>query len=169
MKQRKIRLIILCVLLSALSLNMYSCMSRQVFADDVSCSDLMDTVETQLPVEFGYKAFGEEHLRYYFEDTKLPDDLCLRYSTASENINEIGIFHTPDAESQEEVVELAEAYLEELQEDQRAFIGSYAPQELPKLDRAEVRTFGNYTVYAILSDEDRALAFDIIESVLEKK
>ena len=61
---------------------------------------------------------------------------------------------------------MVEEYLEELREDQRAFIASYAASELPKLDGAQWRTFGNYTVYAILDEHDRALVFDTVESLL---
>ena len=148
---------------------LFSCQSKQAYADDVTCSDLMTAVEEKISVPYGYKTFSADHLRYYFEDTKLPDDVCLRYSSLSEDLNEIGIFHTSDAASREEIRDLAEDYLEELREDQRSFIASYAADELPKLDGAEVRTFGNYTVYAILDDEDRALAFDTIENLLKVK
>lgn len=160
---------ILCLLTLLSCLSLSACQKKESYADDIPCSELMDAVEDQLPVNFGYETFGGDHLRYYFEDTKLPDDACLRYSVLSEDINEIGIFHTTNAESGEEVKDLAEDYLEELLEDQRAFIASYAPEELPKLERAEIRTFGNYTVYAILDDEDRALAFETIEKKLTKK
>ena len=158
-------LLLLPLLFSSLS----SCGQKMVYADNVSCSELMDAVVEQIPVSFGYEAYGDDHLRYYFEDTTLPDDVCLTYSVASEDINEIGIFHTPDAASREEIYDLAEDYLEELREDKRAFIASYASDELPKLDRAEVRTFGHYTVYAILNDRDRALVFETIEKMLTEK
>ena len=129
----------------------------------------MDTVIEQVPVNFGYETYGDDHLRYYFEDTKLHDDVCLRYSALSEDINEIGIFHTATRHDQEEIRDLAEDYLEDLLEEQSAFIASYAPEELPKLEGAEVRTFGNYTVYAIADDRDRALIFETVEKALRKK
>ncbi len=152
-------LILLCV-------SLFSCSKKAEYSDDVPCSELMDSVEDQIPVNFGYETFGGEHLRYYFNDTELPDDSCLRYSVISEDINEVGIFHTPDDASREEVKRLCEQYIEQLREDQRAFIASYTAEELPKLDGAEVRSFGNYTVYAILSEDDRALAFDTVEKKL---
>ena len=71
--------------------------------------------------------------------------------------------------NQEEIRDLAEDYLEDLLEEQSAFIASYAPEELPKLEGAEVRTFGNYTVYAIADDRDRALIFETVEKALRKK
>ena len=156
-------------LLCCLLLSLVSCKKEQSFSDDVPAAELMDAVVEQIPVNFGYETFGGEHLRYYFEDTKLPDDVCLRYSVLSEDINEIGIFHTTSPQAQEEIKDLSEEYLEELLEDQRAFIASYAPEELPKLERAEVRTFGNYTVFAIADDRDRELIFETVEKKLTEK
>ena len=159
-------LIFLLVIVTLLS----SCGKKnKEYADDVPCAEIADTVEEQIPVDFGYETFGGEHLRYYFEDTKLHDDACLRYTVRSEDIGEFGIFHTPDEESREEIEELCEEYLEDLREEKTAFIESYAPEEVPKLERAEVRSFGNYVAYAILSDDDRKLFFETVEKKLTKQ
>ena len=158
--------IFLCLFLVCATL--VSCSQRKSYANDVPCAELMDAVEDQIPVDFGYETFSGDHLRYYFEDTRLPDDHCLRYSARSEDINEFGIFHAPDDTSREELKRLTEEYLQTLRRDQLAFIASYAPEELPKLKRAEVKVFGNYVAYAILSDEDRALAFETVEKKLIK-
>ncbi len=139
------------------------------YTDDLPCAEIMDTVEEQIPVNFGYETFGGEHVTMYFEDTKLSDDRCLRYSVLSENINEVGIFHTESKEEQKAMEDLCEAYLKELLEEKRAFIASYAPEELPKLENAEVRSFGQYTVYAILDEDDRTLTFETIERLLTQK
>lgn len=160
------------ILLLTVAILLCGCSKKKTtYADDIPCAELADTVEEQIPVDFGYETFGGEHLRYYFEDTKLHDDACLRFTVRSEDIGEFGIFHTPDEESREEIEDLCEDYLEELREEKTTFIESYAPEEVPKLERAEVRSFGNYTVYAILSDSDRKLVFDTVEKELvrEKK
>ncbi len=162
---RIISLSLLCCLL----LSLISCKKEQGFSDDVPTAELMDAVVEQIPVNFGYETFGGEHLRYYFEDTKLHDDACLRYSVLSEDINEIGIFHTTNPHDQDKIKGLAEDYLKELLSDQGAFIASYAPEELPKLEEAEIRTFGNYTVYAIADAPDRELIFETVEKTLRNK
>ena len=156
-------LLSLCCLLS-------SCSKKSLdYADDVPCAEIMDIAERQLPVDFGYETFGSEHLSLYFEGARTADDHCLRYSALSEDINEFGIFHTPDGKSIKETEEMCEEYLEDLWEEKQAFIASYAPEELPKLKDAEVRTFGRYTVYAILDQDDRALLFDTVKKSVEKK
>ena len=156
MKRYLILILVLVTLLSACG------KKEKGYVDDIPCSELADTAEEQIPVDFGYETYGGEHLRYYFEDTKLHDDACLRYTVRSEDISEFGIFHAPNAEARDELEDLCEDYLEDLLEEKSAFIASYAPEELPKLERAEVRTFGNYVTYAILSDSDREIFFDTI-------
>lgn len=165
--KRAIRLTALAVLFLTVALPILSsCKKETSYTDDLSCAEIMDAVEDQIPVNFGYETFGGDHMRYYFEETPLPDDHCLRYSVMNDDINEVGIFHSPDGKSEEEVFRLTEAYLATLREEKQAFIGSYAPEELPKLNDAEVRRFGNYTVYAILSEEDRKLVFETVEKML---
>ena len=160
MKRYFLILLLIVMLLSSCS------QKEKNYADDVPCSELADSVEEQIPVDFGYETFGREHLRYYFEDTKRHDDVCLRYTVRSEDIGEFGIFHAPDAEAREELQDLCEDYLEELREEKSAFIESYAPEEVPKLTDAEVRVFGNYVVFAILSESERTLLFDTVEKKL---
>ena len=163
MKRYLIVLLLMATLLS-------SCAKKEkTYTDDLPCAELADTIEEQIPVDFGYDTYGGEHLRYYFEDTSLHDDVCLRYTVRSEDIGEFGIFHAPDAEVRTELERLCESYLNTLREEKTVFIASYAPEEVPKLENAEVRTFGNYVVYAILSDADRALLFDTVEKALSKQ
>ena len=57
---------------------------------------------------------------------------------------------------------------ESFDEEQRAFISSYAPQQVTKLDHAEVRVIGRYVIYTILSPEDTRSAFDTVEQMLKK-
>ena len=167
-RMKPILALLICASLIA-TLFLPSCAKKDSYADDVPCAELADAVEDQIPVDFGYETLGGDHLRYYFSDTKRHDDVCLRYSVRSENINEFGIFHTPDEESRQEIQRLTETYLEQLRDDQSAFIASYAPEELPKLERAELRTFGNYTVYGILDDGDRELLFETVERKLTQR
>lgn len=153
----------------ALAFALSSCSSKTAYADNLSCAELMDAAEDSVPVRFGYETYGSEHLQYYFSDTELPDDHCLRYSALSEDINEIGIFHTNGKEDRKAVQQLCQSYLKELKEEKSAFIAGYAPEELPKLEYAEVRCFGNYTVYAIASESEREKIFDTIEAKLTEQ
>ena len=43
----------------------------------------------------------------------------------------------------------------------------YMPEEKPKLENAEVKTVGNYVMYAILSDDGKKSAFGAFEKSLK--
>ncbi len=164
------RFFVLTLSLMLMSLSLHGCSEKEpIYADDVSCSELMDTLEKQIPVPFGYETYSPEQIQFYFENTDDHDDACLRYSKQSENINEIGIFHAPDAQARKELEGVIDRYLDELRTDQSAFIGSYAPEELPKLEGAEQRSYGNYTVYVILEEADRELIFETVEKLLQRE
>ena len=157
-----------CITVSLLLLtSLFSCNNRDtVYRDDISCAEILENASEQLPIDLGYKSLGGEHKKYYFDNTRLDDDCAFLGSVASEDINEIGIFHAPTLQAREELLELCEDYLEDYLEEKEAFIASYAPAELEKLKNAEARAFGNYVAYAILSKDDRALFFDTVEKLL---
>ena len=48
-----------------------------------------------------------------------------------------------------------------------SWMDEYMPQEKPKLTNAEVKVSGDYVMYAILSDEDKATAFSAFENALK--
>ncbi|MBR2353576.1 MAG: DUF4358 domain-containing protein [Clostridia bacterium] len=158
-----------CALLLVLVLSLiflFSCGENKQYADGVSCEELMNTAKSVISAELGYTDLGNEQILYYFGKTDGYNDVCLRYSVRSETIDEIGIFHSVNEERAQEIGEHSEKYLAQMKEEQGAFIASYAPKELSKLEKAEVRQFGNYTVYAILSEEDRQAVFQALEERL---
>ena len=149
-------------------LSLFSCGERREYRDDISCGELVDKATGQIPVDMGYKALGGEHIEYNFSGTELDDDHAFSASVASEDINEVGIFHAPDSKSVATLKALAEEYLKNYREEKESFIASYAPKDTPKLKSAEVRSYGNYVVYAILSADDKAIFFDTVEKLLSQ-
>ena len=144
------------------------CKPPVAYRDDVSCQSLTDAVCDRLRDEGGYAAFGDEHLRFFFSETDRYTDQSLVYTVRSENIDEIGVFHAESDGDIEELRLLCESYIKTIREENRAFIESYAPREAQKLDAATVRVFGRYVVYAVLTEEDTAAAFETIEARLQK-
>ncbi len=144
-----------------------SCAKRE-YTDDVGCYDLCEAVIADEGDTDEYESYGTDYLEYFFENTSLPNDFRIIYSRESDDIDELGVFHTENEDAAKEMSVLAENYLSEFQKDQRSFISSYAPEELPKLDNAEVKVFGNYVVYAIMDEDDKKDAFSIIEENLRK-
>ena len=80
---------------------------------------------------------------------------------------EIGIIRAPSEKNAEEVLREAQAYLDQMRAERRAFVENYLPRELPKLNSAETRRFGSYVIYTILESERAALVFDKAEEALK--
>ena len=156
---------ILCIFL-LLFIPFCACAKRGEYKDDVTCRLITNELATLCPTENGYSNFGTEQIKYFFDDTDIPTDYSLIYSTDAEDINEIGIFHCANADDAEEMLEIAREYIKDMQETQVNFVSSYAPYEIPKLEGAEVRRYGNYVVYVILDTNERKTAFSTIEKAL---
>ena len=144
-----------------------SCASAS-YREDLSCKAITDRLCDTLSVAGGYEYFSDDHLRFYFSDTDDYEDCSLVYSAPSEDINEFGVFLADDKEDAKELQDMCRSYLSSFDEEQRAFIASYAPQQITKLDHAEVRVLGRYVIYTILSPEDTRIAFETVEQMLKK-
>lgn len=85
-------------------------------------------------------------------------------SAVGTNIDEYGIFLAKDAEQADTLQSALEKYLEYRES---VWMDEYLPDEKPKLDNAEVWRQGNYVMYAILGDSDRAAVKAAFESCFE--
>lgn len=79
-------------------------------------------------------------------------------------IDEYGIFLANDADQADELKAALDKYIEYRRD---AWMDEYLPDEKYKLDNAEVWKQGNFVMYAILSDDDRAAAKQAFESCFE--
>ena len=139
-----------------------------VYADGIACEALTNALPQDLSVEGGWQAVGDEFFRFTFPEAEGFDDHSVICSVRAEDINELGVFHAKSDADGERLRGLCEAYLRRMQEEERAFIASYAPEELTKLDAAEVRLFGRYVVYTVLSPADREAVFSEIKARLRE-
>ena len=155
------------ILLLTCAVLLSSCGAKNTYRNDVPCSDLIAALEKQMSTNGGYAHYEKAELQLLFgDDISLATDCSVSYSLLSGNIDEFGIFRTDNEKSAIELAEECLDYIEEKYENENAFIASYAPEELPKLEDAEVKTFGNYVAFAILSDSDRSAFFSKIEEML---
>ena len=92
------------------------------------------------------------------------EEFTVRINAFGANIDEYGIFKAADSSQAKEIKAAVEAYLK-LRLD--TWMDEYMPEEKPKLTSAEVKTKGNYIMYCILSDSDKAAAFSAFESSLK--
>ena len=155
------------LLLLALCLCFVSC-AKAEYANDVSCTDVSKRAAEAIGDGLEYTEYDDSHRKFYFDESDDYDDCCLIYSTDTSDINEIGIFHAPDETAARDVEEDCLDYIEQMREGERAFIESYAPNELPKLDGATVRRFGRYVVYIIVPTNKRTDVLNAIEDMLRK-
>ena len=80
------------------------------------------------------------------------------------NIDEYGVFQGKDATQTAEIKKAVEDYVQRYKD---RWVPEYMPGERPKLDSSEVKVEGNYVMYAILSDDDKAAAFGAFEKALQ--
>ena len=158
----------ICILLICSALAAFvGCNRKNGYSNHIPCSELMTVALEQIPVDLGYEAYDSEHVDYFFGG-ELYNDFSVYYSVKSADINEVGIFHTKDEDSANKLREKIDEYLKKELEENKVFIESYAPKELEKLERAEVRALGNYVVFTVLDTEDKALFFDTLEIMLQE-
>ena len=85
-------------------------------------------------------------------------------SAVGTNINEYGIFLAKNADQAATIKAALDKYLEYRES---VWMDEYLPDEKPKLDNAVVWRQGNYVMYAILGDSDRAAVKHAFESCFE--
>lgn len=98
-------------------------------------SDILDTVSTEAAVGL------------YGIDPADVDDICLMCSTGA-TTEEIGLFKCAGKEAAARV----KAKAEERAQSQKTAYESYAPQEIPKLDDAVIKSEGDYVFYVVSTD-----------------
>lgn len=155
-------LILLLCLVPILSLA--SCKKAE-YTNEPTANELAEQALDALGDADGYAVAEHDLLEGYFHRPDNASDFTVRIRTDRNNIDEFGIYHVKDGDVRE-MASLLEGYLSRSLEQNRDWYDSYIPAETPKLRRAEVRVFGNYAVYAILSDTDRAVFFEKIEQAL---
>lgn len=144
-----------------------SCNKKVFYSDAIGCAELSDCVLNGFWEKKDYSTADSLFLNDYFIMPEYVTDSVIRFASDSNNINEIGIFHTTEGKSKE-FAEMIKAYLLNSYERNQAWYDSYIPAETPKLRDAEVRIYGNYVVYAILSKESKGTAFSVAEKTLKQ-
>lgn len=144
-----------------------SCVQKS-FADTSTCSEIGAIIEAAVNDGQEYIAHDTAHISLYFDDTDEYDDHFTAYSANTSDINEFGVFHAPNENAAAELYEEVRDYVSDMQEEQRAFIKSYAPSELTKLDSAKVKRFGNYVVYTVLDRDTSNKVIGELEKYLSE-
>ena len=149
-----------------LIISAFSCTEKKEYSDGIPCDSLLAIGADAAATASGYEAMSKSRSEYAF-DSLTCDEYAVFVSIATENIDEIGVFHASTPEASQKLRIDIEKYISDLLEEKGAFIASYAPAELEKLEKAQVRIYGNYVAYAILSRDGREAFFTSIENTLK--
>ena len=160
---------LICTLLTlTLLLTFFGCDKKGNYIDDASTETLGNSAVAALAKEQSYTVAQDGYLDDFFGTPAYVSEYRIVMSENGNDINEIGIYHVSEGNA-EAMKNVLSKYLVDSLQAYEDWYNSYIPQELPKLVDAEVKVFGNYVVYAILSEADRTAAFDAIENELLEK
>ena len=153
-----------CLLAAVLLLSMVSCVGTS-YKTDVAVDELAINASPKLIGGVVYRAAAANYFDDYFDMPDGIEDFTVRITGDTGNLDEFGIFHVP-AGREKEMTGLLQGYLAARLERNEEFYNSYIPEEVVKLRSAEVKVFGSYIVYAILSDDNSTILFSAIEEAL---
>jgi hypothetical protein len=152
-----ISLLLICAALAAL---LAGCGGSKV--KDVPVTELADKIAAALG-KTDMADPGANYVKGYMKHSpeEIGEYLILK-NVMGTSIDEFGVFKagTMDAAA---IKEMIDGYIKILQDSWM----NYQPEEEPKLKGAEVKTVGDYVMYAILSDADKETAFKAFESALK--
>ena len=151
-----------------LAFSLSACTKTVAYKDDVSTAAISESVTAKIPVDGGYDFSDADFLTYYFEGNTAIDDFVIAASSASSDVNEYGILHVNDIEQIAEVEKMAQVYLSNQRDFLSTFVNTYNAAEMAKLESMQVRVFGNYVVFTILSEADTEAVMSLVETMLTK-
>ena len=160
------RLILLLLSFGAILFVFSSC--RAEYRQDLTPHELADHIEREL----SGKSYRNLDDKSAFYGGALPLEegtfFALRVAEDGSDLDEFGIFACADESAAQALASEVKSYLETLDRTNREWYLSYIPEEVPKLQNAEVKTYGRYVAYAILSENERNRVFDLVKQKLLK-
>ncbi|MBR7184631.1 MAG: DUF4358 domain-containing protein [Clostridia bacterium] len=161
MKQRISTLVIAVILLSSLLLA--GC-TKQTFRNDVPLLELQPIIEPLVTHADHLDTLDDDYRRFNFPGTEDASEVLIRQSVSGTSLDEYGLFRASELLGADEIADICSAYLKQRND---AWLGLYMLEEYPKLRDAEVKIFGEYVLYMILSEEDKAEVISAVEAALK--
>lgn len=158
------RFLFLIPALSCLILTACRTATPRNYLKDLSAAELADLAGADLAEDF--RVADADYLTDYVNLPQAGYSLSVRIADGGDRIDEYGILRSDIGT--EEAARLLREYLARSYEQNRTFYDSYIPAETPKLRDAEVRVYGDYAVYAILSPEEKDAFFNRVEQCLSE-
>ncbi len=150
---------------SILFLILTSC-EGQTYRNDLSaeevCKICAETLEIEDAGMEGKEAFPEKNR------PGINPEVAVCFSGNGNSLDEIGVWKATGEKPRQVAIFLADSLFQRYEEN-KGFYQSYIPEEMPKLQEAEVRVYGNYVVYAVLSPQQKKAFFQMVEKTLAKE
>lgn len=143
--------------------------SAKTFSDSLACNELSSTLQKEISVPYGeFGEYSSADLNLFFPDSELFDDFYVIYSKDNTDVSELGILRASNEENAKKLLEDAQLYIKDNQEQKREFLRNYSPSELEKLNSAEARRFGNYVIFTVADQDEKSKIFQKAEELLKK-
>ncbi len=155
------------LLLTLLCLFFTSCATKE-YTDSLPCDSVANKLTSKISGSEEYSAYTKSDIEYLFGKSSLFEDCAFLYSKSADDIGEVGVFRAESEEKAKEIFTEAEKYITDSQKEKRAFVENYLPDELDKLESAEVRRFGNYVILLFTDGDEKENLFDSAEELLKK-
>ena len=153
--------IVLLFLLAA-SLALFSACEKS-YRDDLTPYELADYLEAE-GVATSLRSMDDN--AGFYGNLSIGAPFSLRLAEDGSNLDEFAIFACGNEQEAKALAKRLESYLADRYEKDKEWYLSYIPMEVPKLQHAEVKIFGKYVVYAILSQDGRNRTFDLLRQKL---
>jgi hypothetical protein len=158
---------ILCaLLLITILLTAASCSEKSVsYKDTLSSSELAALISSDLKNASNMSEVDD----FYIEttlgiDVTKADSHFVAIQTGGTELDEYGIFKMPDEIEASKMKTDLETYLKNRVDN---YDTRYYIEELPKFEKAEVKAYGKYVIYAVLADTERPTIFKSAEDALK--
>ena len=134
------------------------------YKTDVPIADLQAAAESKLTGTDTFATQDSDYVEYMMEigSDKFAEGI-VRWQASGVSADEYGIFKASDEEAAKALGELLQKYLTKRDE---TWNPAYDADQYPKLKNAEIKVYGQYAVFCILNDVDRAAVFTAVENTL---
>lgn len=153
-----ISIVLLCLLLS-------SCATRR-YSDSAASATLINQLSEEISGFEDYIEYSREELGYILPSDMINSDICVLYSKDTDDQGEIGVIRAKTEKDAKEIAVQITEYIKSSKEERRAFLENYLPNELSKLNSAQVRRFGCYVIYTILESDQASVLFNAAQKRL---
>ena len=134
------------------------------YRNDIPVADLKAAAEAKLSNTDTFVELDSDYIEYMMElDSSAFTEGIVRWQASGISADEYGIFKASTEEDAAALAELLKNYLKKRDE---TWNPSYDADQYPKIQNAEVKIMGQYAVFCILSDSDRAAVFTAVENAL---